>query len=82
MEIAGKSGLGTTWPTEKMNRVMIIHTKSQTIKKTMEIGGTTKTCGVPPMNMAVHFMTATPILIFLKLQMAQQRKTAEIPKTT
>jgi hypothetical protein len=50
--------------------------------KTREIGGTKKTYGVPPMKAAVHFMTATPILIFFALKMAQIRKTAITPAAT
>jgi hypothetical protein len=59
-----------------------MYTRSQERMKTSAIGGTKNTYGVPPIKAAVHFITATPILIFFWLKIAHIRKNAMTPAAT
>ena len=76
------SGFCWSVPIEIMCTTITSQINSQVIMNTIAIGGTRKTCGVPPKKAAVHFITATPILMFFKLQQAQHIRIAVIPQTT
>jgi len=66
-----KSDLYYNSPIDIICTIITSHRISHAIKNTIKIGGTRNTCGVPPKNYAVHFITAMPILIFFTLQIAQ-----------
>ena len=61
--------------------LLISHTKNQSISKTIAHGGTKNIYGVPCMKAAVHYITAIPILIFMKLKQTQQKMTPAKPQT-
>lgn len=65
-----------------MKSEIMMNTKSQPSTMAEKINGTRKTCGVEPINYAVHFIILIPILMFLQLQRMQRSKKPQIPQTT
>ena len=69
-------------PTDAICNAIMTQTPNQAKTSIEESGGRTKIYGVDPMKLAVHFITAIPILMFLKLQRTQQIIIPPIPQTT
>lgn len=65
-----------------MYRATTTYTSNHDRINKSEIGGIKNTYGVPPINAAVHFITATPILIFFPFKIAQHRKNKQNPAAT
>ena len=61
---------------------MVAITINSAINRRIPKIGTRKTVGVPPMNYAVHCITAIPILMFLRLKRRQQTKRPAMPQQT
>lgn len=78
----GKSSLGFGVPTEPICNAIMTHNPNQAKTNMVDKGGKAKTYGVDPMKLAVHFMTAIPILMFFQLQRTQKIMRAPRPQTT
>jgi len=76
----GRSGSAVISPTDAICKIVTAQVKNHETINITAIGGTRNTYGVPPINKAVHFITATPIFMFLKLQSKHRNiKTARPP---
>ena len=65
-----------------MYKATTTYTSNHDKINTSAIGGTKNTYGVPPIKAAVHFITATPILIFFPLKITQIIKNTRNPAAT
>jgi len=77
----GKSGSAAISPTDAMYSIVTAQVKNHETINITAIGGTKNTYGVPPINKAVHFITETPILMFLQLHKVIRRINAARPPT-
>jgi hypothetical protein len=69
------------YPIDVIKSALKTHTPNQVKISKIANGGRSNTCGVPTINYEVHFITATPIFIFYKLQHIQISSRTESPQT-